>query len=557
MNKKELVRFEEVTPTLLPVAYFDGHLADLISHLQLPIYGGYNDLDEMSFAFLTLPSGKTLVVGEYSNAPRIGVDLYVDSKQVDIPAAVYESCQQLGKSRNQVVWFREKFQAEIDQLFVEQGDVQEIEKSTELGIHEVVYNPIACFQHALRIYDRAGFPEYWAMLQYNLGTAYYQAFKSGDGDLIRTLRVSIHCYHKSETVYTQDKYPERWKISQETLGIVKTLLKSEELSRASLSGANLAGTDRGMESIRLNSIGPMVKKNAEGSPKKVGGSIRIIGDRGSGKTAYMAALARWPNASKDSPVKSVMPINEAGEDLINSAKNLLEQGLELESTDVGADPEEIKDYAIGVILQNTSSWRNLVLKNVRSRTVELNIRCKDYSGEFFSDLLSSRNDPMLEAYLEDCYNAQGLALLIDGTSHRKDQVYADGLDRLLAGLDRFNLGNQPRRIACVITKAEQSELIMNRNKPSNYLHSRRFPNLYGKLKDWQRSGQGAVDFFVASAFGTIDPRGMEGNYKLLSRRQWGGTQSIIKDPSHWQPFGLISPLYWLCTGERHKDLDQY
>jgi hypothetical protein len=132
MRKKELVRFEEVTPTLLPVAYFDGHLADLISHLKLPIYGGYNDLDEMRFAFLTLLSGETVVVSEYSNAPRIGVDLYVDSKQVDIPAAVYESCQQLGQSRDQVVWLREKFQAEIDQLFIEQGDIREIEKSTKM-----------------------------------------------------------------------------------------------------------------------------------------------------------------------------------------------------------------------------------------------------------------------------------------------------------------------------------------------------------------------------------------------------------------------------------------
>jgi hypothetical protein len=239
MSKKELVRFEEVTPTLLPVAYSDGHLADLISHLKLPIYGGYNDLDEMKFAFLILPSGKTVVVGECSNSPRIGVDLYVDSKQVDIPAAVYESCQQLSKSRDQVVWFREKFQAEIDQLFIEQGDVREIEKSTEAGIREVIYNPIACFQDALRIYDRAGFPEYWAMLQYNLGNAYYQAFKSDDGDQVQNLKLSLNCYYQSEEVYTQDKYPERWRISQETLEIVKTL-KSEELSRANLADVDLS-----------------------------------------------------------------------------------------------------------------------------------------------------------------------------------------------------------------------------------------------------------------------------------------------------------------------------
>jgi hypothetical protein len=227
MSNRQLVRFEEVTPTLLPVAYFDGHLADLISHLKLPIYGGYNDLDEMNFSFLTLPSGNTVVVGEYSNAPRTGVDLYVDSKQVDIPAVVYESCQQLGKSRNQVVWFSEKFQAEIDKLFMEQGDIQEIERS-KFGIQEVIYNPIVCFQHSLKIYDRAGFPEYWAMLQYNLGTSYYNAFKSGDGDQCQNLKLSIYCYYQSLEVYTGDRFPERWEISQKSiLASQKSLLEVE------------------------------------------------------------------------------------------------------------------------------------------------------------------------------------------------------------------------------------------------------------------------------------------------------------------------------------------
>jgi hypothetical protein len=228
MSNRQLVRFEEVTPTLLPVAYFDGHLADLINHLKLPIYGGYNDLDEMNFAFLTLPSGKTVVVGEYSNAPRTGVDLYVDSKQVDIPAVVYESCQQLGKPRNQVVWFSEKFQAKIDQLFMEQGDIKEIEKSTDFGIQEVIYDPIACFQHSLKIYDREEFPEYWAMLQYNLGTAYYDAFKSGDDDQGRNLKWAIDCYYRSLEVYTGDRFPKRWEISHKSILISqKSLLEVE------------------------------------------------------------------------------------------------------------------------------------------------------------------------------------------------------------------------------------------------------------------------------------------------------------------------------------------
>jgi hypothetical protein len=210
VSNSKLVKFEEVTPTLLRVAYFDGHLAALISHLNLPIYGAYDSLDEMVFTFLTLPSGKTVTLGEYSNSPRIGVDLYVDSKMEGISAAVYESCQQLGTPGDKVVWFRDKFQSEIEQLFAEQGGIKEIEKEVGSENQQVIYDPISCFQHSLEIYDQAAFPAYWAMLKYNLGSSYYEAFKSRDGDRGRNLKLAISCYHQSEEIYTREQYPERW-----------------------------------------------------------------------------------------------------------------------------------------------------------------------------------------------------------------------------------------------------------------------------------------------------------------------------------------------------------
>jgi GTPase SAR1 family protein len=311
----------------------------------------------------------------------------------------------------------------------------------------------------------------------------------------------------------------------------------------------------------LNNLRSIWKKTGEGKPDTEG-LIRIIGDRGSGKTAYIAALARWPYTSKDSPVKKVEPINDDGKDLIRAAKNLLEQGLELEQTKLSLDPGEMKDYGISIMLQNHFSWRNPAL-DAKNRQVEINISCKDYSGEFFSDLLFSQNNSLLEDYLEDCNSAEGVALLIDGTSHRKDQEYADGLEKFFSGLARWNNPDNPvsqiRKIACVITKAEQSELIVNRNKPPDFLPSHRFPKVYSKLQEWQNMKQGEgkikVGFFLASAFGTVGPRAVEGNYRMLTRTE-GGTQAVMKYPKLWRPFGLISPLYWLFTGERHKELDK-
>jgi hypothetical protein len=248
MSNKELVRFEEVTPTLLRVAYFDGHLAGLIGHLKLPIYGAYDDLDEMVFAFLTLPSGKTVVLGEYNNSPRTGVDLYVDSKLAEnISAAVYESCQQLGMPKEQVVWFRDKFQAEIDRLFAEQGDIQEIKHSSCSESESVIYSPIACFQHSLTIYTRAKYPEYWARLQYNLGLAYHKAFKNRD-DLGRNLTWAINNYLQSQDVDTRVEFPERWEIGQETVGLIEHL-SALDINRGQLSGARLFRADLRRENL--------------------------------------------------------------------------------------------------------------------------------------------------------------------------------------------------------------------------------------------------------------------------------------------------------------------
>jgi Pentapeptide repeats (8 copies) len=249
-NIEQRVKFEEVTPNNMVVAFFEVSLFELISHLNLPIYAGYNELDVMRFTFLTLPSGKTVNLAEFEYEGRIGVDLYVDYKQEKdtIPLSIYESCQLLGKPRDQVTWLHDNFQEAVDQIFAENGDIQEIEKTTGLESQQVIYNPIACFQHSLRIYDRAEFPEYWAMLQYNLGTAYYQAFTSGDGDRGQNLKLAINHYLQSEEIYTQYKFPERWKISQDTLRLVKTLFSEDfieadlveaNLIRANLSGANL------------------------------------------------------------------------------------------------------------------------------------------------------------------------------------------------------------------------------------------------------------------------------------------------------------------------------
>ena len=281
--------------------------------------------------------------------------------------------------------------------------------------------------------------------------------------------------------------------------------------------------------------------------------IRVIGDRASGKTAYMASLAYWPNADPASPVQMVTPIGEEGSELSAKAQNILEQGLQLEPTQLDATAEEIKDYTLSITLKGQFSWKHPTLA-MGSSMVKLTINCKDYPGEFFSDLLHKTGDSQLESYLEDCLEGTGILFLIDGTTHRKDAEYANGLDKFLMALDRTELGVTQRRIALTFSKCEQSELWINRHKPQ-YIAEARFPQVHRKLQAWSGTGAGDIDYFVTSAFGMLGNRFPEPNSKRLSRGR-DGTTSIIKDPKRWRPFGLVAPIYWLCTGDRHQDLEQ-
>jgi GTPase SAR1 family protein len=284
-------------------------------------------------------------------------------------------------------------------------------------------------------------------------------------------------------------------------------------------------------------------------------TIRVVGDRASGKTTYMAALARWPNASPNSPVETVSAVNDDGETLIVKAQTLLEQGLPLDPTLLAQSSvaTDLPDYAIRITLKGQFSWRNPKVQS-GSQLINLNINCKDYSGEFFKDLVSRPNDPQIRDYMEDCVNANGILLLIDGNAYKRDQDYANSLDKFLVALDRASLEAGKRRIALVLTKCEQPELWVNRHKPKEMVQMR-FPQIHRRLSAWQGMGAGQVEYFSASALGMLGTTYPAPNATRLSRDS-GGVAAVLKEPKRWRPFGLVAPIYWLCTGERHKKLEE-
>ncbi len=220
----KLVRFEEVSPANQDAAFIAISIESLALPLGLPIYDGYDGLDELQLTFLTLPSGETVTLASYLNSPQPGTSIHIDSAMQNIPQVVFESCQQLQVPREEVLWFNPDWQEEIEGLYAEHGA---IEKRPEL-LHveepqSILYEPIDCFNHALRIYTREYIPAtYWAMLQRNLGLAYQNR---SQGDRRENLERSIDCFNQSLEIFTQNQFPDKWKINYDDLGNSKDLLK--------------------------------------------------------------------------------------------------------------------------------------------------------------------------------------------------------------------------------------------------------------------------------------------------------------------------------------------
>ncbi len=279
--------------------------------------------------------------------------------------------------------------------------------------------------------------------------------------------------------------------------------------------------------------------------------LRLVGARNSGKTAYIASLAylsQGPNRNLNSSIQSITSVglDEDNEDLLDKAQNILEEGLELEPTQK-LSLNEVRNYSLKITLKNPAL--------LSSQLIDLQINCKDYSGEFFDELINNQSNPLLDRYIEDCTAASGILLLIDGTSNLKDSFYAQGLKNFFVALDQAALeNNELGRIACTLSKCELPELWVNRHDPKGIL-SRRFPLMKRQLEIWADNPNRSVDYFATSAFGVMGKEFSKANTKV-NQRSDGGTSCVIAKPTRWRPFGLVSPIYWLSTGKRHKTLDK-
>jgi signal recognition particle receptor subunit beta len=261
-------------------------------------------------------------------------------------------------------------------------------------------------------------------------------------------------------------------------------------------------------------------------------TIRIIGDKGVGKTTFLTALACLSCDDPQSQVQRIVTSGKDTENMIRLAKDCLDQKEQIPSNDYGEGLE--KSYVFKIEFKDASI---------------LEIECKDYSGEFFRDLVNNKNPQLLEKYIKDCaVDGAGILILLDGTA-QQDEYYAECIYQLLVRLDRStSINSSSRRVAVALTKCDIPQLWIHRKNPTEKIRGR-FEGVHGKLKKFKKI---TVDYFATSAYGMLGSDSEISNSNTVETDE-KGTRSVIieSDSKLWRPFGLIEPLYWLYTGNKY------
>ncbi len=271
------------------------------------------------------------------------------------------------------------------------------------------------------------------------------------------------------------------------------------------------------------------------------GNIRVIGPRGSGKTTYLAALAYQPvKAIGKMRNFSVTAINDDTRRLAEKAENIILEAESLEPT--GVLVRRIDDVPIYSF--------NIEMRSLFNGREKINLVVRDYPGEIFDELEQGAINEIQTEFIEECLTQDVVGCLIMLTEWKKgtDKFYSRVLQRFTKLMDTYDRVHD-LRLAVVMSKCERGELWPGRIDPEIDLFDVHLPKTKAVLQD--RIPTKNLQFYAISTFGVLGRK----NPRPNRIEEWGtdGRSSVLREPERWQPYGLISPLYWLSTGKRMRN----
>ncbi|RUT00753.1 hypothetical protein DSM106972_071620 [Dulcicalothrix desertica PCC 7102] len=273
-------------------------------------------------------------------------------------------------------------------------------------------------------------------------------------------------------------------------------------------------------------------------------SISLIGPRASGKTTYLATLANFPHCThlktQYPHLKINYPTNSPTEKLSHQAEDILKKGAKLAATRRG----DINN-------QPTYHYRITISK----KHPNLEIIFQDIAGEIFEQI------PLdIETPLNQLFKTLSWMIMITDWQTKQDRILYkpvfEKLYQLINEQQQINPTLKKLRIAVVMSKCERGEIWAGRLEPDEDLFKVRLPETHDYLTT--KFPTNKLKFFACSSFGVLstspnnfDPRP---NRYIPDDGSESEYSAFLREPEQWQPFGLISPIYWLTTGKTLNDI---
>jgi hypothetical protein len=263
------------------------------------------------------------------------------------------------------------------------------------------------------------------------------------------------------------------------------------------------------------------------------GNICIIGPRSSGKTTYLAGLAYWPDKQRKSKRSSLFTTQAFGEakTLEAKAEDIICQGASLPPTDIAGGIYEAPLYQFQIQIQHFLKKQD-----------EINLVVRDYPGEIFEELASGVSNPLHEEFIQESLmkDVEGCLILLSEWTSGTDKVYSRILERFTELMDHKGRLND-LRLAVAMSKCERGELWPGRLEPEIDIFNVHLPKTKETLR--AKIPRHNLQFYAISTFGVLRQNDPRPNRIDIAGKD--GRHAVLREPSRWQPYNMVTPLYWL------------
>lgn len=280
------------------------------------------------------------------------------------------------------------------------------------------------------------------------------------------------------------------------------------------------------------------------STKVFDGDIKIFGPRYSGKLRFLAALAAHHYFPGKRPILSIQA-NDSGQHLTKMAVDILLNEAKL--------PPPSFYYGIRPPAFFITSETILRIVELRA-SYDLCVKAEEWF-EIQKAGGDSLNSSIDEYILDDLAVSDQVIFLFDSTSFQRDDQYAQAVSVLRNQLyERRSLPNVKRRYAIIFSKMDLFPGFSRLSdlRSLNSFIKVKFPKLFFEFQKWSRHENCSFRYFACSAFGMMGHPPIRNAVRAtnVGSDVDAGCGWVIRKPDFWQPSGLVSPIYWLLSGEK-------